>query len=91
MRGNPGGNPENLPYPALSFEEKLQILVLSRYHESFSREDIARVLNEVFGKYNHGCRTRKGIEKFLDRYRQDPVKAMQEKGIPPNNRSFSRG
>lgn len=61
----PAAPPSNLPYPPLSLEEKQEILVLSRYRESFSHADIARVLNEVFKAYNKGCRTRKGVEKFL--------------------------
>jgi hypothetical protein len=64
-KGNPGGNKANLPYPELSDQEKREILVLSRYRESFSYEDIARILNEVFREHNKGCRTREGVKKFI--------------------------
>lgn len=65
VKGNPKGNPNNLPNPPLNDEEKREILMLSRYRESFSHADIARILNEVFAAYNKGCRTKKGVEKFL--------------------------
>jgi hypothetical protein len=64
-KGNPAGNKANLPFPPFNDEEKREILVLARYRESFSYEDIARILNEIFKKYNKGCRTAKGVQKFL--------------------------
>jgi DNA-directed RNA polymerase specialized sigma24 family protein len=73
-KGNPGGHKANLPFPELSDEEKREILILSRYRESFSYQDIAQILNEVFKEYNKGCRTREGVKKFLAKP-QEPEKA----------------
>ena len=64
-KSNPTGNKSSLPYPALSEGEQLLILRLARYRESFSHEDIARTLNEVFQEHNKGCRTRDGVKKFI--------------------------
>ena len=64
-KGNPGGNKTSLPYPQLNEAEQVLILRLARYRESFSHEDIARILNEVFKDHNKGCRTRDGVKKFI--------------------------
>ena len=64
-KGNPTGNSKNFPFPKYNDEEKRLIYRLARYPESFSREDIARTLNDVFKDYNKGCRTGDGIKKFL--------------------------
>ena len=70
-KGNPGGNPATLPQLKYSDEEKRTIDVLSRYRESFSHEDIARTLNTVFVAYNRGCRTGKGVQKYIAKRRED--------------------
>ena len=64
-KGNPGGNKTSLPFPQLNEAEQVLILRLARYRESFSHEDIARILNEVFKDHNKGCRTRDGVKKFI--------------------------
>ncbi len=66
-KGNPQGNAQNFPFPKYKDEEKLLITKLARYRESFSYEDIARILNEVFKEYNKGCRTGDGIKKYLSK------------------------
>ena len=65
-KGNPKGSPGNLPNIPLSTEEMDQIDLLSRYRESFSHEDIARVLNTRFPDHNHGQRTGKGVQGYLN-------------------------
>jgi len=64
-KGNPRGNPENLPNTPLSDEEMDTIDMLSRYRESFSHDDIAKVLNQKFGNHNKGRRTGKGVQSYL--------------------------
>lgn len=64
-KGNPGGNPSNLAHISLSLEEMDTIDKLSRYRESFSHEDIAKILNQQFAGHNKGTRSGKGVQKYL--------------------------
>jgi len=67
---------KTLPYPEINDDEKHIILIMRRHPEKFSYEDIARTLNRFFPEYNHECRTRDGIYRYVSKTLESRVEPI---------------
>jgi hypothetical protein len=56
-----------LPYPSMLRREQTRVRVYRLAYPDWSYQDIARRLNEVYGWYNQGCRSRAGVRDLVIR------------------------